>query len=314
MSYKYEDHIGNKFNSVGEMIKYYGITHTAYYNRKKRGWSLERILTTPVGRNKVSCKDHLGTTFESTRKMCEHYNIHYGTYKSRIRNGHSVKDALTTPSGKLEDVRDKSCYDHIGNKFQSKDEMCAYYKITKNTFEMRLWRGMSLEKALTYNSGRKKASSIIYKGVEYSSLSALCKQYNLVRRTVKVRLDRGMSLEDAINEAKSASIYSTYDKLKQAGITDAFGNNFKYLSSALKFYNINRDTYDRRISRGKWSLKEALGISGRGLKARVGTTFHNIEFIKYLYKGRDGVDYYLCKVDGVEKIVHENNWLKQLRI
>ena len=42
------DHLGNKFKMVKDMCAYYGITESAYQSRKRRGWELERILTTPV--------------------------------------------------------------------------------------------------------------------------------------------------------------------------------------------------------------------------------------------------------------------------
>lgn len=44
----FNDHLGNSFPSLGAMCKYWGISKTVYHGRIRRGWSLERTLTSPV--------------------------------------------------------------------------------------------------------------------------------------------------------------------------------------------------------------------------------------------------------------------------
>lgn len=43
----------------------------------------------------------------------------------------------------------KKCYDHLGNEFSSKGEMCNHYGIKYTNFSSRISLGWSLEKALT---------------------------------------------------------------------------------------------------------------------------------------------------------------------
>ena len=43
-----EDHLGNTFHTAKEMSIHYGIPYETYQSRKRRGWDIERILTTPV--------------------------------------------------------------------------------------------------------------------------------------------------------------------------------------------------------------------------------------------------------------------------
>lgn len=43
-----EDHLGNEYESLAAMLLHYGITRASYRARKKRGWGLEKILTTPM--------------------------------------------------------------------------------------------------------------------------------------------------------------------------------------------------------------------------------------------------------------------------
>lgn len=42
-----EDHLGNPFKTMKAMCESYGIPYSTYLRRKKNGWELERILTTP---------------------------------------------------------------------------------------------------------------------------------------------------------------------------------------------------------------------------------------------------------------------------
>lgn len=39
------DHLGNEFSSRKEMYEYWGVSCDLFYNRKNKGWSLEKILT-----------------------------------------------------------------------------------------------------------------------------------------------------------------------------------------------------------------------------------------------------------------------------
>lgn len=51
------DHLGNEFKGVREMYLHYGLNESLYYQRKRNGMSLEKILTTPRRMQKNSCLD-----------------------------------------------------------------------------------------------------------------------------------------------------------------------------------------------------------------------------------------------------------------
>jgi len=51
------DHLGNKFKGVRAMYLHYGLNESLYYQRKRNGMSLEKILTTPRRMQKNSCLD-----------------------------------------------------------------------------------------------------------------------------------------------------------------------------------------------------------------------------------------------------------------
>ena len=51
------DHLGNEFKGIRAMYLHYGLNESIYYQRKRQGQSLEKILTTPVRLQKNSCID-----------------------------------------------------------------------------------------------------------------------------------------------------------------------------------------------------------------------------------------------------------------
>lgn len=42
------DHLGNRYESINQMVMAYGISYSSYVTRTNRGWGLEKTLTTPM--------------------------------------------------------------------------------------------------------------------------------------------------------------------------------------------------------------------------------------------------------------------------
>lgn len=55
---KVNDHLGNRYKSKAAMAQAYGLSKFVFDKREKAGWSLDRILTTPVDESKTP-KKHL---------------------------------------------------------------------------------------------------------------------------------------------------------------------------------------------------------------------------------------------------------------
>jgi hypothetical protein len=95
-----EDHTGVRFDTVISMCDKWGIAPHAFYARQDKGWSLEKILTTPYIRKRpnkqtmISCEDHLGNKFRSISAMAKKYGIKRNILNYRLRRM-SVKEALT---------------------------------------------------------------------------------------------------------------------------------------------------------------------------------------------------------------------------
>ena len=72
---RYKDHMGNRFDSIEDMCLEYRIPCDVYDARKDAGWSLEKILRTPVAGDPLDdtaclgCKKcHLGIEMAASLK------------------------------------------------------------------------------------------------------------------------------------------------------------------------------------------------------------------------------------------------------
>ena len=79
------------------MCHKYGISRQLYSNRRRKGWSVEEALTTPIEK-KVT--DHLGNSYQSISEMCHEYGIKRQTYSNRRRKGWSIEEALNIPTSR----------------------------------------------------------------------------------------------------------------------------------------------------------------------------------------------------------------------
>ena len=196
------------------------------------------------------CRDHLGNVYSSVKDMCKFWNISKEKYKYRKRHGWSLEDILTKSITSV--VVKKECTDHLGNVYSSIKDMCAFYKISQDTFNFRLKAGWTLEEALTipiykYNSSYNKCYDHL--GNEYKSTQEMCKKYNIDRNTYRNRIKRGWSIEEALTKPTSS--------LSASKIQDHLGNEYNSLTEMCKAYKIRINTFRSRIERGS-SIKDAL--------------------------------------------------------
>lgn len=134
------DHFGCEHETIADMCNYHGISVNTFYNRRKRGLSVEDSL------KKKCVTDHTGNEFNSIKEMCAYYGTDESNFRKRIKRGYSVKEALTYVP----------VYDHLNNEYKTYKDMFAHYNISYTTFSYRKSRGLSLEECLT---GKKKANN-----------------------------------------------------------------------------------------------------------------------------------------------------------
>ena len=141
-----EDHLEQKFANQKEMCRYWNIKPCTFQRRIRSGWALEKALTEPVKTQII--EDHTGRRFENIAQMCRFWHIPQTTFKSRMNNHWTLKKALTTPVQSV--TKAKTCTDHLGQEFNSLNEMCAHWDISVATFLRRSSRtDWTLQRVLT---------------------------------------------------------------------------------------------------------------------------------------------------------------------
>ena len=138
------DHKGNQFKTLKQMCQHYGITLTCYQKRKKKGWTLKKILTTPVRKPKQKAKPILynGHTYSSMTDFCKHHNISVTKYQRGIKLRKSLNQIINDNDSEMK------CYDHLGNSYTNIKHLCETYNIPRHIYSGRLKRNWSLEKTL----------------------------------------------------------------------------------------------------------------------------------------------------------------------
>lgn len=141
-----KDHLGNHFETIKAMCKYWNVSETCFYSRRDFGFTLEEILegTDP---HLVECEDHLGNTYSTLAEMLNKYNIDYNVYYKRRAKGWGIKEILTTPVVRM--VITAYTVDHKGVDYKTEDALCKAYNINRPCFRNRLRMGWTLEDALT---------------------------------------------------------------------------------------------------------------------------------------------------------------------
>lgn len=151
----------------------------------------------------------------------------------------------------------KPVTDHLGNQFESKSAMYAYYDKPHNTVENRLRRGWTLEQALTIDNSSNAAKVNFGKtckdhlGNEYNSIRIMCEKYGITEKIYWGRIRTGWSVEKAL----TTPIVTQPKNSKE--ITDHEGHVFPSKQKMCKYWDIPSNTYNLRIKNG-WSMEKAL--------------------------------------------------------
>lgn len=144
-----QDHLGNHYNSQIEMARTYGLTKDQFIARRRLGWDLERILTTPVG-NGANNQAFVfnGTSYTSKRDFCRKNGLNYDVFIHRTNAGMSFEEAVAAAIKSKNRPR-LDPVDHKNNRYTSIKEMCEAYGVSVNTLTYRLKHNWTLEDALT---------------------------------------------------------------------------------------------------------------------------------------------------------------------
>ena len=110
---------------------------------------------------------------ETLHDVCAKYGISYGLLTTRLKRGFSWEDATTRKV--LESYSQRTArepIDHLGNEYESLNEMCAAWSVSRTLFNDRMQIGWTLKDALEtpllVSAGEKVISEILEKkGIAY---------------------------------------------------------------------------------------------------------------------------------------------------
>lgn len=130
-------------------------------------------------------------------------------------------------------------YDHFGNPYKTKADMCKAYNIPYHVFDNRIRRGFNLKDALT-KPVKEKKMIVVINGIEYN-ISQLAKEYNKPAYLVKQRLDSGWDLIDALKTPNKHERYCFVD------------DDGELIKSAKRFavkYHMSKETVRKYLNAG----------------------------------------------------------------
>lgn len=163
-----QDHLGNQYISQTEMARAYGLTKEQYIARKRIGWDIERILTTPVGGGgNGKTFEFNGITYSSKKDFCEKNGLNYDVFIHRTNSGMTIAEAFAAGTNS-KPRSTMGAIDHNGTQYATIKEMCENYGVMVATYKYRLAQGWSLEAALTAppNPGAARKEVVNHKGAK----------------------------------------------------------------------------------------------------------------------------------------------------
>lgn len=204
--------------------------------------------------------DHLGNTFPSKTAMLRHYGIPEISFKYRLSKGWSLEKTLTTPLSDSKLATAIPCEDHLGNKFESKKEMCDFWHVPRALFFRRIRTpGWDLERALTQpinkDFSRNKRNTVEGpNGKTYWNIDEMCADYNIPKSQYIINIRNGLSMEE--------SLVARTEPQKHP--KDHLGNVYKSVNEMCRAYGITKTVLRSRLELG-WTLKQILTAPGKKL-------------------------------------------------
>jgi hypothetical protein len=196
-------------------------------------------------RKNIPCEDHLGNHYDSLSAMLRHYELDYSAFLYRREKlGMSLEEALTAPK-----MNKKStaipCEDHLGNHFNSKVEMCDYWRIPRNVYFRRIRDGWTQKDALTTPvkpQSNKNRTVKDHLGNEYPTIDIMCEHWNISKKQYLINIRNNCSIEEALTTVTTETVCK-----------DHLGNTYRSINEMCNHYGITKTVLRSRLELG-WTL------------------------------------------------------------
>lgn len=140
---KCRDHTGREFNSVKAMSEFWGLPSDTVADRLRKGWPVERALTTPFhGKFRRIADPESGYVYPSISECARATGLSIATIFLRRRG---ARADLAGYAGRLNSTPAR---DHRGREYASIAAMADAWGLSRHTVYARLLRDWSIRRAL----------------------------------------------------------------------------------------------------------------------------------------------------------------------
>jgi hypothetical protein len=137
--------MGKRKPLVYEGKKYESIKQFERLNHLNHNKQFHKVLDVSFTKNYTV----FGRGFDTLQEIADFYKLSFNQIRlGYFKHGFDLEDIINRLQKGLQ-LREKRTFDHLGNEFSSTKAMCAYYNISRYTFDKRKNKGLSLEECLT---------------------------------------------------------------------------------------------------------------------------------------------------------------------
>lgn len=186
---------GKVYPSVKIFAEDYNIPARVVYDRRRNGWSWERIVSTPITINKDVIEFN-GEVYESVAAFARTYNLPVRTVYARRNRGWTWERIAS------ESVSSGICYAYNGIEYKSLVDLAKTLDISYAALKSRLNRGMTLDEAI---KSPARESKLYYRG-NYYSKRELAELLDISYKALEYHLYSGKSVEVSVDEARKCKV------------------------------------------------------------------------------------------------------------
>lgn len=179
--------------------------------------------------------------------------------------------------------------DHLGQIFESQRKMCEFWEIDNATYRGRRRDGATKEEALTTPSGCFNLpieDRTDHLGIIFDTQKEMCEFWNIEKSTYYGRISSGWTKEKALTTPTKGVKHGKEDR------TDHLGTIFNSKKEMCEYWNIDIDTYRRRMNNG-YTKEDALTIPSRNTKIFLEDPVSNKKTDRHDLENKYGVEHSL---------------------
>jgi Zn-dependent peptidase ImmA (M78 family) len=263
---------GVKYASERALSAAYDVPHATFYQRMKRGWSMEEALgiankkassaggkaqsprATPLTAN--------GKTYPSIKAAAETHNVPAYRVTQRLKHGWTPEQALGIHSREMKINTSAKMITCHGKKYKSVGEFCREYNLTPQHVSYHMQKGRTPEQILARRDKKssplmsiKDLAPFVVEGNSFETAAELARHYGMNAAKVTGRLRNGWSAAKSVdlNEEGTEGKTKATKPVKGSGKTTLIVDGKRYASvkSAARDLKLDYPTLLKRSKEDK---------------------------------------------------------------